>query len=164
MNRTDKAAAYADLTKLVQNLQAAPKQVEKLAAQLVDDTASKIAQIAKTKAPIRTGELRDSITVDKQGPLTSVIGPKVEYGVFQEFGTASRGEFGGQPYDIFPKKAKLLAFKINGKMVYTKKVKHPGVRPKYYMRGAFETVLKPFADELAEIGALAIEKGKNAQA
>lgn len=156
------AAATADLTSLINNLQESPKIVETRAKELVKSTAEKVSQIARTKAPIRTGALRDSINIKYDGDLSATIGPSVDYGVYQEFGTASRGEFGGQPYTILPKKGKYLVFTINGKKIFAKKVTHPGVKPKYYMRGSFETVLKPFIDELTEIGALSIVKGKNA--
>lgn len=157
------AAATADLTSLVKNLEAAPKEAHSRAVELIDKTASKISQVARSKAPIRTGALRESISIKKPKPLTAVIGPEVDYGVYQEFGTASRGEFGGEPYEILPKKGKYLVFTIDGKKIFAKKVKHPGVKAKYYMRGALEMVLKPFIDELAEIGAISIVKGKNAK-
>lgn len=158
----DKAAATADLTSLVKNLQYASKTIEESADDLIRETASKVKSIAVTKAPIRTGALRESISVH-YGRLSATIGPGVEYGVYQEFGTASMGEFGGQPYVIRPKNGKYLVFTINGRKVFAKKVTHPGVKPKYYMRGALESVLQPFIEELAEIGALKIVKGKNAK-
>jgi len=160
---TDVAAATADLTSLIGNLQNAPKLVEKLTKELIHDTADKIAQIARSKAPIRTGALRESINIQYDGDFSATIGPHVDYGVYQEFGTASRGEFGGQPYTIVPKKGKYLVFTINGRKIFAKKVTHPGIKPKYYMRGALEAVLQPFIDELTEIGALVIVKGKNAK-
>ena len=159
----EQPAATADLTTLLKNLQGAPAETQKLMYDLVDKTASKVMQIARSKAPVRTGALRESINVKKPKPNIAVIGPDVEYGVYQEFGTASMGEFGGKPYEILPKKGKYLVFTIDGKKIFAKKVVHPGVKAKYYMRGALETVLKPFVDELAEIGAVSIVKGKNAK-
>ena len=42
---------------------------------------------------------------------------------------ASFVNFGTRPHVIYPKKSKLLHFKINGKDVYAKYVNHPGTKP-----------------------------------
>lgn len=58
---------------------------------------------AKTRAPVDTGALRNSINTtttgmsgnDFTGPIGAVVGPEVRYGVFVELGTARMAP---QPY------------------------------------------------------------------
>lgn len=95
--------------------------------------------------------------------LKTIVGPNVEYGVYQEYGTGSRGEFPGQAYMIRPKRAGgLLAFKIGNKTVYSRSVRHPGIKAHPFMRPAIEAVLGTLAGDMAERGALLITKGPNA--
>ena len=47
-------------------------------------------------------------------------------------------EFGANPFVIVPKSKKALRFKSDGKVVFTKKVHHPGIRPTYFIRNAIK--------------------------
>jgi len=153
--------AYADLSGLANNLSAASGQSFKTAANaLVESYANQIAATARAFAPIKTGALRDSIEVDLSTALRAEIGPHVPYAGFQEMGTRTRGEFGRTPYTITPKKpGGYLVFYINGKKVVTKKVTHPGIPPHPYMRPAFERVITPFGQSLAELGGSYVKYG-----
>jgi phage gpG-like protein len=111
-------------------------------------------------APVKTGRLRETITAHKTGPLTAVIGPQVPYGAYQEFGTATRGEFGGSVYEIRPKRpGGWLRFEVDGKVVFAKVVHHPGIAPRPYMRPALERIITPFGQSLAELGGTFIVYG-----
>lgn len=50
-------------------------------------TAESIAEMAQSLAPVRTGRLRDSITVD-QDSEGATVSTDVNYAVFQEYGTS----------------------------------------------------------------------------
>jgi HK97 gp10 family phage protein len=119
--------------------------------------------MAQSMAPVKTGALRNSVSIQQSSALSATIGPNVGYGAYQEFGTASRGEFGGSAYTIRPKNPNgWLVFTIDGKKIVTKKVTHPGVRPHPYMRPAFERVITPFGQSLAELAGSYVKYGPNA--
>lgn len=154
------SAGSADLTALAADLNQAGRAMSDFTANLVGDTARTVEQIAKSMAPVDTGDLKNSIAVRFENALTAIIGPGVEYGTYQEFGTGSRGEFNGQAYEIKPKAGGVLAFRVNGRLVITRKpVMHPGVKAQPYMRPALLQALQPFTDTLLEAGVLAITKG-----
>lgn len=153
-------AASADLTALARDLEAASGQgIERAAAEVVREYAGQVQAQAMAYAPVRTGALRDSITVRFDGANSATIAPGVPYGPYQEFGTGTQGEFPSGYYEIRPRNAAALSFVVDGKRVVTRRVKHPGVKPRRYMRRAVEKVLGPMAAELARRGALLITKG-----
>ena len=150
---------YADITKLVKDLdEISQLDADQITKNIFEDLGKEIVEGAKQKAPRKTGKLANSITSSvKDGKLTIEVG--VPYGMYQEFGTGTRGEFNGKPYTIVPRNAKYLKFKINGKTVYTKKVVHPGIPASPYLRpAALETFDKLFP-KLVEQGAAYVVKG-----
>jgi phage gpG-like protein len=159
------SAAYADLTALAQDLAyASGVGIAKATEKVIKDAAQNIQSEAQTRAPIKSGALRNSISIRYPDPYSAIIGPDVEYGVYQEFGTGLRGEFPGAPYEIKPRNpGGVLAFKIGNRTVFAKKVTHPGVRARAYMRGALEDYLGDrLVTKMAEAGSLVIIKGPNA--
>lgn len=78
----------------------------------------------------QTGDLRRSISRRVEGAHRGVVFTDVKYAPYVEFGT--------KPHVIRPKNKKMLAFKVGGKMVFARKVNHPGTRAYNYMRDAFE--------------------------
>lgn len=79
----------------------------------------------------RTGTLLRSIQAIPEGKLGIRIGVFAEYGKYLEFGTKS--------YIIKPKNRKALKIPVNGYgYVFTKKVKHPGIRERGWFLGSFE--------------------------
>ena len=157
-------AATADLSALAKDLASASgADFLNTAEQVIQQAAQRVQSEARTRAPVRSGALRDSIAITYVNRLTAVIAPQVPYGVYQEFGTGSRWEFPGSPYQIKAKPGKVLAFKVNGKMIYRRMVTHPGVRPRRFMRAGLEAALGPtLVGSLADAGALAITKGPKA--
>ena len=158
------SAASADLTKLAQDLASAGNvDIHHSAERLIQQAAQRVQAEAQTKAPVKSGRLRDSISIIYPNRTTAIIGPQVEYGVYQEFGTGERGEFPGTSYQIRPKKGKYLKFKIGSKWVYARLVTHPGVKARRYMRDGLEAALgEELTDKLARSGALLITKGSKA--
>lgn len=78
----------------------------------------------------QTGDLRRSITRRVEGPQKGIIFTDVKYAPYVEFGT--------KPHVITPKNKKMLAFKSGGRLIFAKKVNHPGTKAYNYMRDAFE--------------------------
>lgn len=144
------AAGTADLTALVQTFAKSRREVPKVAEQVLDDAAQQIMIRMVQLAPKRTGRLAQSISIRKE-PGRVIIGPVgVEYAVYQEFGTATRGEFGGQPYVIKPVRADKLTFQINGKWISTKMVIHPGIPPHPYARPALQEYIDGITAKMAD--------------
>lgn len=152
-------AATADLTSLINDLEQAGRLIDNRADKLLDNYAQEVQAQAQAKVPRDTGKLSNSITVQRPSQLVRIIGPTVPYGVYVEFGTGSRGEFPGKPYEIKPKNKPYLIFQLNGKTVYAKKVTHPGIKAQPYMRPAVLAALEPFTGKLLSTGALLITKG-----
>ena len=157
-------AGTADLSSLVADMASASGTGAFDAARtLIVQGAMKVQAEAQTLAPVKSGRLRNSISIKYPTPLTAIIGPQVEYGVYQEFGTGSRGEFPTGPYTITAKPGKLLRFKVGAKVVFARSVTHPGVRARHYMRDGLEAAIgSQMLDQLAKAGAAQITRGPNA--
>lgn len=78
-----------DLRKLAVDLRGAGQKAQRMAGRAVRKAAFDIEAIAKTKAPVDTGALRNSIGADftASDGLTAMVGPTVNYAKYQEFGT-----------------------------------------------------------------------------
>lgn len=153
--------AKLDVTNLVNDLTAISSlPPEKIAYNVLNDLADSIRSNAQQMAPVKTGRLRSSITVENTG-TSLVIDVGVPYGMYQEFGTGSRGEYPTGQYEIRPKNKKFLAFKVGGKTVFTKKVMHPGVKAHPYLRPSTMKAVSELSSALATNGSLLIRKGPN---
>lgn len=82
---------------------------------------------------IQTGTLNRSITYDTTDieQLTVRVGTNIKYGKWLELG-------GLKPYTIVPKNGKVLSFMVNGKRVFTKKVTHPPLKARPFLRPALQ--------------------------
>ncbi len=130
---------------------------------IFEDLGSKIADKARQLAPRKTGALATSIKHKVIKGVQLEVGSDVEYAMFQEFGTATRGEFPGQAYKIRPKKpGGRLVFKIDNKVIRTKEVNHPGIPARPYIRPAALEVMEPMLEKLSERGQAFIVKGPKA--
>ena len=78
----------------------------------------------------QTGTLRRSIQKRVEGAHRGVVFTDEKYAPYVEFGT--------RPHVITPKNRKMLAFRVGGRLVFAKRVNHPGTRAYNYMRDAFE--------------------------
>lgn len=85
---------------LSSRLATAGPRVGAVGAAALRKTALDIEADAKVLAPVDTGALRNSISHDfagdgRNGSMTAEIGPTVDYGIYQEFGTSVMAP---QPY------------------------------------------------------------------
>jgi hypothetical protein len=85
-----------------------------------------------------TGNFKDQMNQRAQRWIGKSIGARIhvpddlDWWVFQEWGTATRGEFGGAAYAIDPVHAKMLAFPDSaGNTVFSRHVEHPGIPPRH---------------------------------
>lgn len=78
-------------------LDAIRKACPERAEAIVEKAARNIERRAKDNAPVDTGALKGSIHVEPAGQFSRTIGDGVEYGIFQEYGSAYMG---AQPWLI----------------------------------------------------------------
>lgn len=101
---------------------------------------------------IRSGNLLRSIFSNQIETPTSVTGfvassGDVKYGAIHEYGGKTRA------HEILPKKGNVLAFMIGGRMVFAKRVNHPGsVMPeRSFMRSSFGEMRAQIVEELTGV-------------
>jgi HK97 gp10 family phage protein len=137
---------YVDLSKLADDLNQAAQQSGSSINEVLQQIGNEIAAEAQDVVPVRTGNLKNSIAV-VAGQNQVYVGPDVSqapYAAFVEYGT--------EPHEITPKKARVLAFRVQGQLVYAKKVQHPGTRPQPYMRPAVERWVGRLGERAADAG------------
>ena len=83
----------------------------------------------------RTGALRESIR-----PVRADDGEVLRGGAAGGGGLdyARPLEFGAAPHEIVPRVARFLRFEKDGRVIFAKRVNHPGNRPFRYMRDSFD--------------------------
>lgn len=88
----------------------------------------------REKAPRKTGRLRKSIRKVVRG-YEAYVFPTAPYAAYVEFGT--------RPHIIRPVRAKALRFETRtGEIVFTRLVRHPGTKPKRFIRETVEEVVR----------------------
>lgn len=110
---------------------------------LIKQDINKSKQVASSNAPRKTGNLRDSIKTQRISNMHHMLfvdNRKAPYGIFQEIGT--------KPYIIRPRRAKVLRFVVDGKPVFSMKVKHPGIKGVFFVKRAVFSVFTGFQDRL----------------
>ena len=109
------------------------KRLEKAVQRVLEKAADYAEEEMRRRAPVRTGKLRRSIRkkVNLQA-LTAEVGPTVEYAVYVEYGT--------RPHIIRPVRAQALRFEVAGRVVFAKLVRHPGTKPRPFVRETAEAV------------------------
>lgn len=109
----------------------------------LDTVANKVFNYQVNHAPVKSGKLRDGISIEKS-PGYRHIGPNYNltpYATFVSEGT--------EPHVIEPKKPDgVLAFKVHGRMVFTKKVNHPGTKPNPYIEDSAKGFERDLENEL----------------
>lgn len=97
----------------------------------------------------RTGTLRRSIVARTHSAERGTVSTDVPYSTHVEFGT--------KPHTIYPRNKRFLAFKAaSGKMVFARKVNHPGSRPYPYMRPAMENNQRQILEEYEKVAQIVI--------
>ena len=79
--------------KVVSNrLPSIPAKLHSAVAGEVEKSARRIEADSKGLAPVLTGTLRRSIHTEiENGGMRAIIGPSVDYGIYEEFGSRGRG-------------------------------------------------------------------------
>lgn len=144
-------ASITALTALSVAFTRAKKDAPKAMDTVLGHTADQVAARMRELAPRRTGALAGAIRVISE-PGRYIVGPVgISYATYQEYGTASRGEFGGAPYVIRAKNGGNLTFKINGHWITVKEVKHPGIPAHPYARPALAAYINQVPAEAVQV-------------
>lgn len=107
------------LDELREAFKRSPKIVGSALEKATKDSGKLILATEKSEVPIKTGQLRRSITLDYR-PISVSIYPSVKY--------ALPVHDGQEPHTIVPLTKKVLRFKVGGKWVYARRVYHPGTK------------------------------------
>jgi HK97 gp10 family phage protein len=119
---------------------------DKLSGKLKNKLIEKLLDIAYAAAfwgaPWKTGHLAGSIVKEiEEGE--AYLKALTSYAVYVEKGTA--------PHEIRPVNASILAFEVNGRMVFTPLVNHPGTKPNPFMQRAVEAAREKAEEIFAEL-------------
>lgn len=118
----------------------------KLSREFKQELVERLADVAYAEAfygaPWRTGQLAGSIT-KQVGVGEAVVEAAAPYAVFVERGTA--------PHVIRPVRASVLAFEVEGRMVFTPVVQHPGTKADPFMQRAAEKCVDSAAEVADEL-------------
>lgn len=130
------------LEKLRNAIRKAPRMVHSELSNAIKTSLYLLRPIVKKEIPVgknvpghrkrEADRLRQSLEVEVKG-LEGSIGPNLithPYGLYVHEGTS--------PYIIKPRRKKVLCFYTNGKWVFAKRVRHPGIKANPYMERAFD--------------------------
>jgi len=136
---------------LLKTFKAAPAIAAKEYRDSLERIAANVVMLAQKNAPVNKGEgggkrgyggnLRQSIRYFPYGNTGFMVRVGAEYGVYVDQGT--------KPHVILPRTKPYLAFQINGRWIYTKRVNHPGTKPTFFFTNAVKAT-EPYAN--AEMG------------
>lgn len=122
------------LDQLIANANRVSGNASRELKQIMIDNTTHISNEAKAikagRFKNQTGNLRRSIYRRVYGAEKGLVATDEKYGEYVEFGT--------RPHVIRPRNKKMLAFKIDGRLVFAKEVRHKGSRPFPFMQPAFE--------------------------
>lgn len=148
------AVGQADISRLADALRQTADNAQITTQQVLIQSANQILAEMEALVPVDTGKLRTSLRI-KVDPDRVTIGPNEDianYGGYVEFGT--------KPHTIRPKTpGGVLVFKMNGRTVYTKKVRHPGTKAQPFVRPAFEAWVDSLGTMAAEANIKVLKDG-----
>lgn len=144
---------YSQLTALRDRLRHASANIMRVARSDMDVAAEQVRDQMRQRAPVDTGNLRDSIAILKIAGRYEIGPVNVPYAAAQEYGA--------KPHVIIASPGKVLVFTINGEKKFATKVNHPGNKPHPYIRPAGEWAHENLPEMIAVSGARLL-KGKNA--
>lgn len=101
----------------------------------------------------QTGTLRRSITGEVQSASRGrvYVASPANYGIYVEEGT--------RPHVITPKGGKkFLAFKVDGRVVFARRVNHPGSKPYPFMEPAFRDNAPKILEEYSKLGQIVVSR------
>lgn len=130
---------------LIADATKAGANAEGLVKAAITNSVNRIQSEARSRAPHRTGTLQRSILTQVDYPEGKVaVGEK--YGIYFEQGTGIYGATGNK---ITPKKAKVLAFKVGGKLVFARSVE--GIQARPFFKPGIEASAQYISDQFVKV-------------
>lgn len=117
----------------------------------VQTSVNLIRPLMVKNAPYKKGKLRQNIFARTYG-LVGKVGPDLQatpYALFVHQGT--------RPYTILPRTKPFLAFQINGRWIYTTRVRHPGIKANPFVEKTANEV-GPYVKEIFSNTLMSIKK------
>jgi hypothetical protein len=111
-----------------------PQIVDKELQAGTKDAGKLVLSTEKQEVPVKTGQLRRSITLDYK-PISVSIYPTVKY--------ALPLHEGSKPHVILPVRKQVLAFRKGGKLIFAKRVNHPGYKGNRFVERTVSIVTAP---------------------
>jgi len=102
-----------------------------LAHESIREAARRAEELIRKRAPRRSGKLAQSVGSTVEGDR-ALVGVGVDYAPFLEWGT--------RPHEIRPRRARALRFYAGGRLVFARRVLHPGIRPRLFVLSAAEAL------------------------
>jgi hypothetical protein len=122
----------------LEELRAAFKKAPDITAEELESATKEAGKLVlateKSEVPIKTGALRRSITMDYR-PISVSIYPTVKY--------ALPVHEGSSPHVIVPVRKKMLAFRKGGKLIFARRVNHPGNKPNKFVERTISSTESP---------------------
>jgi hypothetical protein len=138
-----------DVRGLVAALNEADKAIERNVRQELVFSASSIVLQARGTHDYRdrTRNLTSSI---HEGKLTgSWASGTLTVSVIADAQYAAAIEYGSRPHEIVPRRRKYLRFAVGGRVVFAKKVHHPGTRAYEFLAKALEAQMPEITENIA---------------
>lgn len=141
---------------------ASGRNTEDVTTKVVHMMGEEVAKLAYDYAPKDTRELANSIQVE-HGDRTSRVYATAAHAAFVEFGTWSHNVINPRSgtYTIEPKRpGGVLRFTgKDGRIVYTRKVEHPGVEAQPFLGPANAEVIERFVGTMSNVGVMLVVDG-----
>jgi hypothetical protein len=148
-----------DLHQFVEDLAAASSREASDVAEMVTHAmGEEVARLAYLYAPKDTHELANSITAI-HSPGESRVVATAPHAAYVEFGTWSHNIIAPKSgtYTIRPKNAQALRFTgKDGRVIYTRKVEHPGIKAQPFLGRANAEVIENFTNGIGNVGVMLV--------
>jgi len=136
-----------DITQLAIDLNNAGEMAGKSLDDLLMFVGNSMVADMQAIVPVDTGNLKMSIKVVVMSRGRLAIGPDTVLAPY-----AWDVEFGTKPHVIEAKPGKMLRFQAGGKVIYTRKVNHPGTRAQPYVRPVVQNWVDRLGTEAVTVG------------
>lgn len=128
---------YVDTSDYDTKISTVRTAIEEFIPRMIQDGTAIIQQEMANQVPVKTGNLRASISSDISHD-ESTTGTNTGYGRFVDQPTA--------PHFIRPTIGKFLHFRIDGQDVYAREVFHPGTKGAFFIQGTMNAVVGPLKE------------------
>lgn len=142
-----------DITQLAIDLNNAGEMAGRSLDDLMMFVANSMAADMQAIVPVDTGNLKSSIKVVVMARGRIEIGPDTIQAPY-----AWDVEYGTKPHIIEAKPGKVLRFQVGDRVVYTRRVKHPGTRAQPYVRPVVQNWAARLGEDAVTVGVQEIVK------